>query len=395
MPICLNVQDWRASTRSEIVEFLARSDKPGRKKRHLLAVRRHLKPVDVYSYLRARFGTPNGFQNVLRRDDSDNLVHWDFQLKAGTEDVYICGHLREVHMIVSEALSDEEWQMLIRNIKSDYSRVSRKKSAMVRTFEKYILFQNKYALLASLCAELHERILDAPKPVKIEYPGPNDKNLDKFKASTDERAKRAERLFGDCLKLRLVMPVMAEAYINMLILTFCRSQIRDDNALYENFLRTKFPERLYLLSENCDGFRKAVDKTVPGLADFMRIMNRRNFSLHGNVDPMREPIEPVYFEGKRPLFVNPGNNIELLFDYLETQANPTQLLDEYEKLHGFLYELSECLTPRHKRFFEQVVSDSYPGFRTDVRRPTRLFPDHHLWSGFPGIRYDDQLDVRW
>jgi hypothetical protein len=33
------------------------------------------------------------------------------------------------------------------------------------------------------------------------------------------------------------MPIMAEAYINMLILTFCRSAIRDGPALYNGFLR--------------------------------------------------------------------------------------------------------------------------------------------------------------
>jgi hypothetical protein len=70
-------------------------------------------------------------------------------------------------------------------------------------------------------------------------------------------------------------------------------------------------------------------------------------------------------------------------------------LREYEQLHGFLAEVANCLTPRNRRFFEQVVSDAYSGFKVDVRRPTRLFADHYVWSGLPGIRHDDQLDVEW
>ncbi len=396
MAACLNVETWRASTRTEVAEFLDASKKSKERKRETLAVRTKLRPVDVYAYLRARFGEPNGFQNFLRKeDDSDNIVHWDFQLKAGNEDVYICGHLREVHLIVLEKLTDEEWKELINAIKADFSRVAKDKSAIVKSFEKYILFQNKYSAIAGLCADLHASILDAPGPVDAIYPSESKESLDESRKSMEERSKRIEKLFGDCLKLRLLMPIMAEAYINMLILTFCRSAIRDDETAYNSFLRTNIPERLELLCVNCDGFSKAVDKSVPGYGDFMTIINRRNFALHGNVDPVREPIEVVYFEERRPLFVHPGNNIELLFQYMEAQADPASLLREYEQLHGFLVEMTECLVPRSKRFFEQVISDAYPGFRVDVRRPTRLFPDHYVWSGFPGMRYDDELDVNW
>jgi hypothetical protein len=395
MATCLKVEEWRASTRAEIAEFLSNSKKPNERVRETLAVRVKLKPVDVYAYLKARFGEPNGFQNLLRKDDSDNIVHWDFQLKAGNEDVYICGYLREVHLIVSEKLTDEEWKELINAIKADFSRVAKDKSAIVKSFEKYILFQNKYAAIANLCADLHASILETPDPVDTVYPSEAEESVEASKKSTDERSKRIERLFGDCLKLRLLMPVMAEAYINMLILTFCKNAIRDDETAYNAFLRSNIPERLELLSIHCDGFSKAVDKTVPGYGDFMTVINRRNFALHGNVDPIREPIEIVYFEKRRPLFVHPGNSIELLFQYMEAQADPAGLLKEYEQLHDFLVEMTNCLAPRNKRFFEQVISDAYPGFKLDVRRPTRLFPDHYVWSGFPGMRYDDQLDVEW
>ena len=304
---------------------------------------------------------------------------------------YICGHLREVHLIVSEKLTDEEWKELINAIKADFGRVAKDKSAIVKSFEKYILFQNKYAAIANLCADLHAGILETPDPVDTVYPSEAEESVEASKKSTDERSKRIERLSGDCLKLRLLMPVMAEAYINMLILTFCKNAIRDDETAYNAFLRSTIPERLELLSVHCDGFSKAVDKTVPGYGGFMTVINRRNFALHGNVDPIREPIEIVYFEKRRPLFVHPGNSIELLFQYMEAQADPAGLLKEYEQLHDFLAEMTNCLTPRNKRFFEQVVSDAYPGFKLDVRRPTRLFPDHYVWSGFPGMRYDDQL----
>ena len=42
-----------------------------------------IKPVDLYCYLAARFGPPNGIQNWLRQNHSDNLVHWNWMFRYG------------------------------------------------------------------------------------------------------------------------------------------------------------------------------------------------------------------------------------------------------------------------------------------------------------------------
>ena len=112
-------------------------------------------------------------------------------------------------------------------------------------------------------------------------------------------ADRARNLYGDCLKLQLLTPIMAEAYLNMMILTFCKPETRNNPKLYQDFLREKIPKRLELLACNCFGFARAVNSSSDTYKDFMRVMNARNFNIHGNIDPLREKIETVYFEGKR------------------------------------------------------------------------------------------------
>jgi hypothetical protein len=112
----------------------------------------------------------------------------------------------------------------------------------------------------------------------------------------------------------------------MLILIFCKDKIRSDPELYQAFVRAKVPDRLALLSENCDGFARAVDRKTDAYAAFMRVIDKRNFALHGNVDPIRETIEVVYFDGRRPLFVNPGNHIETLFEQLERLYAPDDVI---------------------------------------------------------------------
>lgn len=188
---------------------------------------------------------------------------------------------------------------------------------------------------------------------------------------------------------------MAEAFINMTILIFCKDEIRNDPARYQAFLRAKIPDRLALLSEYCDGFVRGIDFGTEAYANFKRIIDKRNFALHGNVDPIRESIETVFFDGKRPLFSVPGHNIEKLFEHIEAVNKPRELVAEYEAVHIFLAEIADCLSSRHKTFFSQVINDGYPGYEVKKQRTTRILPDHVITGFTQGMRCDDELNVNW
>ena len=402
MPTCTDVHSWRKATSEEVRDFWTR-DRPKPKskpKSHPpskrgIVVRTHLRPVDVYAYLRARFGKPNGFQNVLRRDDSDNLIHWDFNLKAGLADVYIAGALRNVQILTSEDLADQDWQQLILRIKHDFARVAEQKSSMTKSFEKYLVFQNKFVAIADLCAEMHAAILDAPSS-SAELPATTTKrSMRRLQSSLDALSKRANGLYGHCLTLRLLTPVMAEAFINMIIVTLCKSHIRNDRLAYEQFIRAKLTTRLEQLSQNCDGFVDAVNKSTDSYAAFMRVMNARNFAIHGNVDPVREQIETVYFEGRRPLFAANGDNILKLFEHLEQINRPADVIRDYEAVHSFLHEITTYLSQKHQTFFEQVITDPYPGYEVNKKRVTRILPNHSAGGYMEGLRYDDELQGDW
>lgn len=339
----INVASWRKNTHEEMLAYFEDKkqahEEPRKKKRSsFLVVRSRLRPFDVYSYLRAKFGVPNGLQNLLRKDDSDNWIHWDFNLKADDVDVYIVGTSRDIHFMISEKLTDEDWKALIIGMKADFGRIGQAKKQMAQSFEKYLVFQNKYVTLAEICAEMHASITDAPAKQTALPEITSKRSMKRYSAEIKELSKRATDLYGDCLKLRLITPIMAEAFINMIILTFCKDEIRNDPAAYDAFIRLKLPERLAALSENCDGFVSAIDQTTSVYSDFKRVMDKRNFAIHGNVDPVREQIETVYFEGKRPIFFDGGDNILKLFDHLETINSPTQVIADYEAVHLFWWK---------------------------------------------------------
>lgn len=379
------------------MEWLRRDRKPRKKKGFsILAVRSRLKPVDIYCYLKARFGEPNGFQNFLRKDDSDNWIHWDYSLKAGEIDVYISGMSREIHFMVGETLTHQQWRDLIVGIRTDFARIGSQKSAVLQSLEKFVVFQNKFVSIAGLCADLHGAIVDAPAKAAFPKRSPAAKSrLKTLEKAMQGVSTRANDLFGNCLKLHLLMPVMAEAFINMVILMFTREEVRNDAEAYQAFIRAKIPDRLALLSQHCDGFARDVDKNTQAYAHFMRVIDKRNFALHGNVDPIREQIEVVYFDGRRPLFNAPGNHVEKFFDHLEAIHRPEEVVSDYEAVHAFLWEITECLKPRTQAFFKQVIDDAYPGFEVHKKRATRILPDHVMMGMLPDLLYDDDLDLEW
>ena len=392
---CLDVASWQAATPKELRVFYTRRLHKKNSTAEFLTVRSRLKQADMYAYLRARFGAPNGIQNLLRSDSSDNLVHWDFNLKAGDADVYIQGRARDVVIIVYEHMTDEDWKALILAIKADFVRLGREKSQMLKSFEKFVVFQNKFVSLARLCAELHGSITDAPPPIRILPRLTSKKSFRRVKAVMHKIDKRSRKLHGDCLKLQLLTPIMAEAFLNMMILTFCKPEVRNDLSRYEAFVREKIPQKLEQLPANCIGFTRVIDPSNDNYKNFLRVMNARNFNIHGNIDPVREQIETVYFEGKCPIFAASGDHLLKVFDHLEDLYPPQKVVKDYEDVHLFLIELWNMLAPSYGEFFSQVINDPFPGFELRKKGVTKILPSYNAVMSFPDERSDEDLKVTW
>ena len=167
-PKSLDLTSWRLPTREELRNYFD-DLKPNRKKRSkqhspnrcILVVRTYLNTLDVYCYLKARFGAPNGFQTFIKnKNTSDNWIHWDFLLYAEGVIVHICGMTREIHFVIGEKLTDTDWYKLILAIKADYQRFGTEKSKVYETLQRWVRFPNKFIQIANLCAEHHEKIID-------------------------------------------------------------------------------------------------------------------------------------------------------------------------------------------------------------------------------------------
>jgi hypothetical protein len=198
-----------------------------------------------------------------------------------------------------------------------------------------------------------------------------------------------------CLELSLLTPVMAEAFLNMVILMLCKPEVRDNKRQFEGFIREQIDVKVFDLPYKCQGFASGIDTTHPTFINFKRVMDKRNHAIHGNIDPEREKVETVYFENKRPLFVEAGDHIGKFIESIERQAQPEVVLKDYEDTHEFLAFLGTCLEENLQFEFWRVIEDNYPGFDVKRKKAGALFPGRIITERHEKVKYDSDLGVSW
>lgn len=405
-PSSVQVQSWRAYTAEEFRAYLKgmqkkREPKKVRNKRggrpDILVVRDKISTVDMYCYLKARFGEPNGFQTFLAKDDSDNWIHWDYNLKAGDADIHITGMSRETHIMTTERLSDEQWRDLVTNIKADFARIGKDKSAVLKSLERWAVFQNKFVQIANACAEKHALIAEflSNKPEYFTLKPRSKRDAASWAKEMSARNKLRSDMAQACLELSLLTPVMAEAFINMTILMLCKPEVRENKRQFDAFIRSQIDAKIFDLPYKCAGFVSGIDPKATPLVEFKRIMDKRNHEIHGNIDPEREKIEVVYFDNKRPLFVETGDHVGKFIESIERQAQPDTVVNDYENTHEFLASIVSCLEKDLQPSFWRIMDDTHPGYDAKRKKVGALFPGHVFTGSFEGLRYDSDLAVSW
>lgn len=384
------IEEWKIASKEDVYHFVTNVEHIKKEKSSSLVVRTKLTPLDIYCYLKARFGEPNGLQNFLKKDDSDNWIHWDYLVLCGANYIYICGTSREIHIVVYENLSDQDWHILIDNIKKDFDRVGKEKSKVLQSLEKWHIFPNKYVQISDICSVLHENILDHVNSFQP-YKSYARKNEDRNE-ELEKMQSRMDKLYSNCVQLTLMTPIMAEAFINMIILVLCKKDIKKNQREFDTFIRSNIDIKLFDMFYKCEKFERRVDCQSTVFKTFKSIMDKRNHRIHGNINPMQEAVEDVYFDRKCPLYKKSGDHIGQLYETLENLHDPKSALLDYENTHLFLLEIVECLSPCVRDVIRHIMSDPYPGYDNNRLMVGKLFPNHVIVGVMQGMRYDDELD---
>ena len=347
-----------------------------------LELRNELKPVDLYCYFWARFGPPNGVQNFLRNDHSDNLVHWDWTLRYNDSLIGFWGtNFRTDIFIIGELnFAETEKAELIDQIRTDFKNYGAKMGAVRTKLEHWTEFVNPYERLTrtihSLRRELSKLDLSSPFSNQFNTPISASEQAQLWKAVAESHS----RAYGLCFGIRSMLPVWAEAFLNLLIFVQARPDIKSDSRLLESIYRQQIDVRVRGLHINCVGFERPVDYTTDACKNFHHLINERNDLLHGNVVPEKQKFNEVYFLGKVPVFKEYRSLWDRTMAVEGDSVGISQLESEIQTVEMFVSYVLCCLEPKTRALFEMVLKKRDLARNNKDGRFGILFPDHLVES---------------
>jgi hypothetical protein len=335
-------------------------------------------PLDLYCYLKVRFGEPNGFMMVLKSPTVDNFCHWHYTLESPESIVELLGldTRTEIRLFHVPGVSPASWEALERELVADFDRRREPMQKVRRSFERWHLFINPYRRLAAIVERYMARLqeidigsVSVPVMPKIASDFPRHA----------EEVKRAQELYREAMALstsiQLIAPVMAEAAINMVMLLLARPEVRADRRLYEDFARRNVDVRIKSLHLCCLGFAQPVTGSEEPFKNVLRVMNRRNDALHGAVDPTVSTGGEIFFDhGNIPLVARHQTLAETALAHALANAKPPESLRDVEIVRAFVDFLITRLESELQPLIREALEREQLGYRPEAGRIGVILP---------------------
>lgn len=352
-----------------------------------------LLPSDMYCYLHAKFGPPNGIQNFLRNDDSDNLIHWDWTLL----------HTRGLLMILgmnfrTEIMFKGRWDFgelsktqLLGYMKKDmvnYGREMKRIRKEVLEDWEIILnpFFHTYSTILRICKKLEALSIDPKRDLPCNPKG--SIQLKQFAERIRSLSEKYTDAYDLSISLGCLVPVLAETFLNLLLYVLMKDEIKENARLRESVIREQMDVKVGKLHLHCIGFSKNVDFNSEACKNYSKVVNKRNDVLHGNIVKKKLKIGEVYFNGKVPVYKNYIPFGERLFATSIKASGYSEVSNDLEAVHEFIEYVLSCLEKEIRVSIEIIMKTKEIGINKNTGKFARLFPEH-----IADMQYDAIISV--
>lgn len=378
----LNPNNWGAQSIDSQIEFADKSRERNKKPQIWFNVSQKLSPLTLYKYLKARFGSPNGFVMFLKNQSSDNLIHWHYALQAPNAVINIWGKTSgleiSINSFLGESLEEKHWEALILNLYADFRKYGDEMKKVQSTFEQWALFINPFNRVENAVQDCINQLLRLNLK-SVEVPSGSQESLDKYNKDLNRWTKNISKAATLGTTIRMLCPVVCESFINLILLVFRKNEYKTDERLYESLIREQIDIRVKTLHLHCTCFPKQIDCSTSAFKNFHSLMNRRNDFLHGNVDPIKLVVEDVWFDHNTiPLFQEDEGVIQKMMRNYCTNVEPEKALHDFQSVSKFIELVLMSMDDTSFQLFVQLMCDRMPGINKKTRRLGVLFPSEYL-----------------
>ncbi|MCT7549619.1 hypothetical protein N5U04_03925 [Aliarcobacter butzleri] len=333
----------------------------------------NINPYNLYIYLNARFGKPNGVLSLIRQEDSDQLFHWHYSLKYKEHRIEImCATYRLEIFISNKIVKNQEECLLFLNLMiEDSSSYKYKILEVKKDIENWIQIINPfYKLMEQIRTEFEEIDKIEEKISKIDLKKLKNRNIDSDIFT--EWLSYIDSCSTKSFSIRCLIPVYVETFINLILYFTLPEDLKKDKDKFDLIIKKKINER-FLEINNCRGIINKVSDEDIYWKNVHKIFNNRNDLLHGNINMKRLKINEVFFIDKMPLFKSFGSFEK---DFKEsTFYEYKQIIDEeIEQAQDFFYYILFSFEKEIRLEIKSLIEIPIIGFNEQTKRFGILFP---------------------
>ena len=363
-----------------VAEILASDDRP--KGKFVWYIENELPPADLFCYLWTRFGPPNGIQNLLRTDDSDNLVHWNWTIGYGEGLLEIQGmnFSTFVCFMGDTGVDASDVDDFVAKVRGDFQNHGTGMGEVRRSLESWTEFVNPYYRVRRATRNLMEeltalKISDMVEPPSLLSSISEGTSAD-VRSQWKDALDRLHRAYGLCFGIRSMLPVAGEAFVNLILFVLMRKELKSNARLRDNALRQPIDVRVGRLHVDCYGFKKGIDVSSGVWKKFHTLMNARNDLLHGNVAMDKLKFNDVYFIGKVPVFKTYRSMWDRSVGVRKKSIGIAEVKDDVKTVDEFCEHVMSCLDEKIRPAVELMCSRGELGINKENGRVGVLFPEH-------------------
>ncbi len=334
-----------------------------------ISLRKEISPANLYLYLLGRFGPPNGVLTLLRKRDErvKRTVLWHYTLAWHKRHVHFICHTFRVDVIFGPGLevdiSSADFASMLGRSCERHSNQMSKARAMV---EKYRSSLNPLSHLLDSISRLMTRAeeLDAGLVKKRVHPESLE-DITWHHENHEKHSSAAAELSSCCLSIRMMSPVAAEMFVNLIIFNLFRSEGQPKDAKNE-FKRAPIIERVEKLADKCDGFAVRPNKNSEEIRGFLALMNRRNDLLHGNINPESKVEDEFQVHDDVPTIMKFRSMFDRALGPTINAFPLKEAKDDHEIAQKFISYLLSCLEEKWRTEYEEMIKsvDLHYGMRS-------------------------------
>ncbi len=322
--------------------------------------------VEMYSYLRLKFGDQNGIYGHIHGDkktDINNPLNWQYGFKYRQCHVYIYQHYRDLGIFsVSDLIEKFDTDAFLQELMDDIKFCKKEVVEIKKKFEQVSVIKNPYKSFYDLC-DSTRKILETFKKAPLKVPKYPSNNLEYQNAVKEMEgiSWHFSTLSSHSTILMCFTPIMIEAFIHLIFTLLAKNEVKEDKRLFDSFLKGGIDVKIKQLPLYCIGFKQNIINIPKDyFKKVQKVVNIRNDLLHGNLNYNSSlSLEEVFFDEKDiPLFANNFSTFDLMELYSLKNTDPDHAINLFEDAKLFINSVIENVDDKYVAEI-RLMMDSY------------------------------------